>query len=685
MVLTSGPDGGDVREPSRTSPLSLTAYVTGVCLLGALGVVLAVAGTSWPDVIHDVDIWPVAFLVVAAIVGEMRPLTVSRGEQPVETLSTSAPFVLALLAVAGVGPAVAVQALASLGDDLAHRRSPQKSLFNISQYVLAVLAARGVFCLLSREQFFSGPVPVDGAHLMSLIVAGFAMVLVNRGLVAVVAAIVTEQPIGRMIREDVGFYASTQFVLLCIGAVAAAGADKGIGFLVLLVAPVVVVYTTTASAIRHAHQASHDSLTGLWNRDRLTRHLEYQFAAAPGAGPGLILIDLDHFKDINDTLGHPVGDELLKRVAQRLVSALDDSSSAHRLGGDEFAVLIDGNLAETEALARDLLATLEAPVRVGDVELLVRASAGVAVAPAHGLDAETLMKRADIALYQAKLDRDRMTTYSDDLDVNTVERLQLLADLRGAIDSGQLGVAYQPQVDLLTNRTVGVEALIRWEHPTRGAVPPDRFIPLAENSGLIATLTRYVLHQALRSMAEWRAAGFDVRLAVNLSARHLSDLALAGQVHDTLALYDVPASSLTLEVTETGIMSDPSRADVVIDALRRLGVAIAVDDYGTGHASLSYLKRLEVDELKIDRSFVSDMGDDPSDYIIVRSTIALAHDLGLRVVAEGIEDETTARSLRDLGCGIGQGFWLGVPTSSAQIIARLAAETDAHASGGMAR
>ncbi len=649
------------------------------------GVVVAAVGTSWSDTVAEVDIWPVAFLVIAAIIGEMRPLTVTRGEQPVETLSTSAPFVLAILAVVGVGPAVVVQALASLGDDLARRRSPQKSLFNISQYVLALLAARAVFDLLSGESFFGGPVTIDGAHLVSLMVSGLAMMLVNRGLVAVVSAIVTAEPIGRVLREDLGFYASTQFVLLCIGAVAAAGSDKGVPFLILLVAPVVVVYTTTASAIRHAHQASHDSLTGLWNRDRLTRHLDYLLAAAPAVGPGLILIDLDHFKDINDTLGHPVGDELLKRVAQRLVGALDDSSSAHRLGGDEFAVLVDGDLAETERLARELLATLGAPVRVGEVELLVRASAGVAVAPAHGLDAQTLMKRADIALYQAKLDRDRMITYSDDLDVNTVERLQLLADLRGAIDSGQLGVAFQPQVDLLTDRTVGVEALIRWEHPTRGSVPPDRFIPLAENSGLITTLTAYVLQQALQSLAEWRAAGFDVRLAVNLSTRHLSDLALPGQVSDTLVRYDVPARSLTLEVTETGIMSDPSRAGIVIGALRRLGVAIAVDDYGTGHASLTYLKRLEVDELKIDRSFVSDMGDDPSDYIIVRSTIALAHDLGLRVVAEGIEDETTARSLRDLGCGVGQGFWLGMPTSSAAILARLAAETDAHARGQAAR
>ena len=284
------------------------------------------------------------------------------------------------------------------------------------------------------------------------------------------------------------------------------------------------------------------------------------------------------------------------------------------------------------------------------------------------------MKNADIALYQAKLDRDGISTYSPEYDVNTLERLQLLADLRTALDTGQLAVEYQPQVNLTSGRIVGVEALIRWQHPVRGSVPPDSFIPLAENSGLIAELTAFVLDTALGHLAALRAAGHELRMAVNLSARHLSDLALPSQVGEALMTHGIPPALLVLEVTETGILTDPARVDVVIGTLRDLGVAIAVDDYGTGNASLSYLKRLEVDELKIDKSFVIDMRRDKHDFIIVRSTIALALDLGLRVIAEGIEDEATATALRELGCDVGQGYHLGRPTTPDQILLRLDGE-----------
>jgi diguanylate cyclase (GGDEF)-like protein len=514
---------------------------------------------------------------------------------------------------------------------------------------------------------------VEVHHLGPLLAAGVAMVVVNRLLVAIVVSITTSQPLQTLLREDARFYSLTNVVLLCIGGVAANVAGS-VAVLALLSTPVVAVYLTTAAATRHAHQASHDSLTGLGNRDRLYNELDRAFAAArrtTTSGPGLVLLDLDHFKDINDTLGHPLGDKLLRKVAQRLVAALGDDGLTHRLGGDEFAVVVDGELAETQRVAHDLLAALEAPIRIGELELLVRASAGVAVAPEHGTNAETLMKNVDIAMYRAKRERDGVSTYSARFDVNTLDRLQLLADLRGAIDTAQLDVAFQPQVDLIDGRTVGVEALLRWSHPTRGQVAPDSFIPLAENSGLIAELTAYVLDTALGTLAEWRAAGHDLRMAVNLSARHLSDLALPRQITEALTRHGIPPSALVLEVTETGILSDPARADVVIAALRELGVAIAVDDYGTGHASLTYLRRLEIDELKVDKSFVSDMGRDPHDFIIVRSTIALAQDLGLRVVAEGIEDQETAVALRTLGCTVGQGFHLGRPTTPEQILLRL--------------
>ena len=663
-------------DTSAAPPSLLGTYVAIVCGLGLAAIIGVVARTSWTSVAHGAWL-PIGFLAVAAFAGEMKPLLISRSGTSSGTISTSGPFILALVAVAGLGVAALVQAFASMADDLINRRTPKKSAFNTAQYILSLLAARAVYSGLAHLPFFGGPMTVEVHHLGPLLAGGIAMVVVNLLLVTAVVSIATSQPLLTILREDARFHAATQVVLLCIGAVAAVVVKDGVAVLVLLGAPVIAVHWTTAAAIRHAHAASHDSLTGLKNRDRLHAQLEHAFVTAHRAassGPGLVLIDLDHFKDINDTLGHAVGDRLLQQVAERLVHALGDDEFASRLGGDEFAVVVDGDLAATQTVAQALLASLEAPMRVGEVELLVRASAGVAVAPEHGDDAELLMKNADIALYQAKLDRDGISTYSPEYDVNTLERLQLLADLRTALDTGQLAVEYQPQVNLTSGRIVGVEALIRWQHPVRGSVPPDSFIPLAENSGLIAELTAFVLDTALGHLAALRAAGHELRMAVNLSARHLSDLALPSQVGEALMTHGIPPALLVLEVTETGILTDPARVDVVIGTLRDLGVAIAVDDYGTGNASLSYLKRLEVDELKIDKSFVIDMRRDKHDFIIVRSTIALALDLGLRVIAEGIEDEATATALRELGCDVGQGYHLGRPTTPDQILLRLDGE-----------
>lgn len=673
MELIRPIDGG-ARARVLAPPSFLVAYVAAVSCFGAVGFVAAMANTDWAAPVNRAALWPMAFLGVAAFVGEVKPLVMSRAFGPAETTSTSAPFILALVSVGGVGFAVLTQVVASLADDILRHREFKKSAFNAAQYTLSVLAARFVFSMLAGVPFFGGPVSVNLSLLGPLLAGGIAMVSVNWLLVAIVVAIAMSQPLRHTLRADVGFYAATQVVLLCIGGVAANVAESGVAFLALLCAPAIAVYMATDAAIRHDYQTSHDSLTGVGNRDLAFSQLNSAFVAARGDstnGPGLVLLDLDHFKDVNDTLGHPVGDELLRQVAKRLVAALGDNPLVNRLGGDEFAVVVHGGLAESTALARDLLASLEAPMRVGEVELLVRASAGVAVAPEHGTDVTTLMKNADIAMYRAKLERDGTSTYSPEFDVNTLERLQLLADLRAAIGTAQLHVAYQPQVDLISMRTVGVEALIRWHDPIRGLVPPDSFIPLAENSGLIVELTFYVLDTALGTLAEWRAAGYDLHMAVNLSARHLSDLALPGQVAEALNRHSIPPGALVLEVTETGILSVPARVDTVISALRTLGVAIAVDDYGTGHASLSYLKQLEVDELKVDKSFVSNMGRDTHDFIIVRSTIALARDLGLRVVAEGIEDEETALALRDLGCHIGQGYHLGRPATADQILLRL--------------
>ena len=567
--------------------------------------------------------------------------------------------------------AILAQVVASLTDDLLHRRAAKKSLFNTAQYTLSVFAAGAIYAAVGGHGVLEVPLISGPLDIGALLIGGLAMFAVNWVLVAGIVSRVTSQRVTTVLREDLRNFLVTNIVLLSIGGIAALIASDGAWALTLLAAPVITAHLFAASAARHAHDATHDQLTGLGNRAQLQHELTRALADAQRAdspGPGLVLLDLDHFKDINDTLGHPFGDKVLRKVAEELVAAAPESASVHRLGGDEFAVVVHGSAIETAATARALLGSLDIPLHIEGLELLVRASAGVALAPEHGTDSDTLLKNVDIALYHAKLERDRISIYAEEFDINTLERLQLLADLRTAIDVGELYVAYQPQFELKDRSLVGVEALVRWRHPRRGEVTADEFIGLAESSGLIVPLTAYVLDAALAQLAQWRAAGNELRMAVNLSARLLSDLALPKQIADALKRHQVPASCLVLEVTETAILADAGRADVVVRALRALGVAIAIDDYGTGNASLNYLKQLEVDELKIDKSFVISIGTEDHDLIIVQSTISLATALGLRVVAEGIEDEATALTLHGLGCPIGQGYHLGNPVPPAEIM-----------------
>ncbi|MGC4173721.1 putative bifunctional diguanylate cyclase/phosphodiesterase [Demequina sp.] len=677
MEVVLDPQPGEQQTTVRRRPSAsrLDAYVAGVSTLGVIALAAILALTDWSGLLHDIPLWPTLILAAAAIFGELRPIVLPRAGGATRSLSTSAPFVLALVGVAGLTVAVLVQVAASLTDDLLQRRALKKSLFNTAQYTLSVASAGLVYALLTNSAPLSAPMAVEPRDIGALMVGGLVMFGVNWVLVAGIVSRLTEQRLFTVLRSDSRDFFVTNLVLLSIGGIAALIAAEGAWALILLAAPAIAAHLFTQSAARHAYDATHDQLTGLGNRSQLHYEIVRGLANAQRTksdGPGLVLLDLDHFKDINDTLGHPFGDLILRKVAEELTAAAPDNATVHRLGGDEFAVVVMGDMLDSATAARNLLGALETPVHIEGLELLVRASAGVAVAPHHGTDSDTLMKNVDIALYHAKLERDRISMYSSEFDINTLERLQLLADLRTAIHSNELHVVYQPQLDLSDGSLVGVEALVRWSHPRRGEVTAEDFIALAESSGLVVQLTAYVMNQALAQLADWRAQGYELRMAVNLSARLLSDLALPEQVRHALLRHEVPASSLVLEVTETGILADAVRADTVVHALRALGVAIAIDDYGTGNASLNYLKRLEIDELKIDRSFVSNIGTESHDLIIVRSTISLARALGLRVVAEGIEDEATAASLRALGCPIGQGFHLGIPVPAAEITELLA-------------
>ncbi|GAA2099684.1 cyclic Di-GMP phosphodiesterase RmdB [Streptomyces albiaxialis] len=428
----------------------------------------------------------------------------------------------------------------------------------------------------------------------------------------------------------------------------------------LFAVALIALDSTLWIARARAEEQLRDPLTGLPNRQWL---LERTWAALDdadrtGARSALVLIDLDRFRSVNDTLGHLAGDRLLLQIAERLRAALPRGAEAARLGGDEFAVLLPVADSTTSAqrVARSLVSALSSPLDLDGLTLVLEASAGVAVFPEHAREAEGLLRRADVAMYEAKRDRTAVEVYEATRDGNTPDRLGLLADLRRALDAGEVELHYQPKVGF-DGTVSGLEALVRWVHPERGRVPPDEFIAIAETSGLMPRLTEYVLETALAQVATWRAGGLTVPVAVNVSPRDVHSPGFAGAVAARLARHGVPPGALQLEITEHVLLEDPQRAADTLAGLTGHGVKMSLDDFGTGYSSLVHLRRLPVSELKIDRSFVARLAVDTEDAEIVRCTVDLAHSLGLLVVAEGVEDDETWERLRDLGCDAVQG-WL---------------------------
>ena len=421
------------------------------------------------------------------------------------------------------------------------------------------------------------------------------------------------------------------------------------------------------------HQALHDVLTDLPNRVLLLDRLEQAILSSTrhGVPLALLIMDLDRFKEVNDTLGHHMGDQVLMQIGPRLRTQLRVSDTVARLGGDEFAILLPtvNDVDTAVSLARKLLQTLESPFAVEEHVFDIGASIGIAIAPDHGGDAATLMRRADVAMYIAKQSSSGLAVYSAEQDRNSPTRLAMVSELRQAIEQNQLVLHYQPKVSLDHGSVTQVEALVRWQHPQHGLLSPDHFIPTAERTGLIGALTSWVLNEALRQCREWRALGVKLAVAVNLSGRSLQDATLVDSVAAALKRWDVPAECLELELTESSIMSDPDHGMKIFHRFREMGVSLSIDDFGTGYSSLSHLRILPVDEIKIDKSFVLEMLDNSSDEAIVRSTIQLCHNLGRKVVAEGVEDISTYERLQELGCDLAQGYYIARPMPGQQILA----------------
>lgn len=422
------------------------------------------------------------------------------------------------------------------------------------------------------------------------------------------------------------------------------------------------------------HMALYDSLTGLANRylvqDRLQQAIFH--AEREGHAMAILVVDLDHFKEINDTLGHNVGDELLKQVGMRFQNKLRHADTIGRLGGDEFAVLLPKATRETVTLvAEQLLQTLQFPIELSSGSYVVSASIGIALYPEHGDDMQSLLRRADVAMYVAKRAKEDWCLYDPHLDEHTPRRLALMADLHGALERGQMRLCYQPKLELATNRIIGVEALMRWQHPEQGAIPPDLFIPALEQSGLIRRFTSWLLEEAIHQCMVWHEMGLRLGMSINLSMYNLRDSQLPAQLATPQIMWKPPAGTLIMEVTESAVMNDPHHVSEVLQLLTARGIQFSIDDFGTGYSSLSHLKRLPVSELKIDQSFVKDMIRDRDDEAIVRSTIDLAHNMGLQVVAEGVESREVLERLRQLGCDVVQGYHIARPMTAEDVPAFL--------------
>ena len=412
------------------------------------------------------------------------------------------------------------------------------------------------------------------------------------------------------------------------------------------------------------HQALHDALTELPNRTLLSDRIRQSILLAQREHHelALLVMDLDRFKDINDTLGHQYGDQVLQHVSERMRHALRESDTIARLGGDEFAILLPNTgLVQAKAIAEKLLRVTEEPIVIGEQMLHVGGSIGITLYPQHGEDEITLLQRADVAMYVAKREHLGAAVYDPSSDQHSLRNLALLGELRGAIERDQLLLHFQPKVNLASGQVYGVEALVRWQHPEHGLMYPDEFVPLAEQTGLIAPLSLWALKTALYICDQYRPEGVELDIAVNLSVRNLQDPRFPNKVARLIDEHCGDAKRLRLEITETAIMADPARALDVLNRLSTMGVRLSIDDFGTGYSSLAHLKQMPVDELKIDKQFVIGMLEDENDAMIVRSIIDLAHNIGIKVVAEGVESQALYERLKEMGCDVVQGYYMCPP------------------------
>jgi diguanylate cyclase (GGDEF)-like protein len=572
---------------------------------------------------------------------------------------------------------VLVKATSSLAVGLAQRKALHRSSFNAAQTTLAMAAAGLVLAVSRIDAAPENPVRIEGVDLPAVLLAGIAYFVVSFVLVQAAIALHSRAPLLRTLRAALPFQALASLVLIAAAPLVAVVMAARSAWLVLLFAfPLAAIYMNAALSVQREHQAHHDELTGLSNRKLLIRQTNEALAdaARSGARAGFLLLDLDRFKEVNDTLGHAVGDRLLRIVAHRLTHSVRPGDLVARLGGDEFAVLLPSvrEVSAAREVASRLRAALSEPIRMEGMSFEIEASVGIALYPDDATGFELLMQHADVAMYLAKERRSGVERYVADSDRNSPARLALLGDLRRGMDRGELELHYQPKVILESGRAAGMEALVRWQHPVRGLMTPDEFIPLVEQSYLMRDLTFHVVERAMAQAKEWRHDGLPVQVSLNVAARDLLDASLAETIGRGLERYELPPEAVLLEINERVLTSEPAYAAAAVEALAALGVALSLDDFGTGYSSLVRLKRLPVREVKIDASFISRLLDSADDEVIVQSIVDLVRALDIDSVAEGVESAEVAAALRVMGCKAAQGWHFSKPLNAASATAWLA-------------
>ncbi len=649
-----------IRALSLSSAVWYFSVVVGWTLFafGVLNVATAPLSTSGA---------PLAMTAVVLIVLELLPLVQGRGHDP-QGVAMSTAFVCAMLFMWGPWPAIVMLAVASTAADLRARKQWWKVLFNPAQYAVSIAAAYLVMVPFGDHQSLTHP--LGTFEIYDLVwMAGAWIVYFSVNLALVAGVLAWEGSFRDALVDDFAHYTAMTFAVLALSPLVVIVAQTTWLLLPLLLIPLLLLYYTAQMSLLREHQAAHDALTGLPNRTSLRFAIDQAVARHRRDGEpfGLLLIDLDDFKQINDTLGHHVGDDLLMHFAERLRASVRPDDVVARLGGDEFAVIVQAAAEpEVRSLAERIRASLFDPIALRGISIDVEMSIGIAICPDHGRDGDTLLRCADVAMYVAKETHVGIERYALERDRNSTDRLGLLGELRQALDENVLELYYQPKVATSDARLLGVEALVRWPHPQRGFVPPDEFIPLAERSGIMPLLTERVVTLALEQMVKWREMGMNMPIAVNISPTDLSDDRLTRLVREGLQRYEIAPGMLQLEITERVVAADGEETNAVLRDLREMGVTLSLDDFGTGYSSLLRLQSLPVDELKIDRVFVSCLSRGDHAVGIVRAVIELAHALGLPAIAEGVETQEEWQVLHDLGCDGVQGWYVAAPMPAPQ-------------------